>query len=258
MKIATWNINSLTVRLPQVLDWLQTNPVDALALQELKLTDDKFPLLALQEAGYHAVTHGQKTYNGVAILTRTPVRDVVRNIPALEDPQARVIAATLDTADGPLRLINGYFVNGQAPGSEKFAYKMGWLDALREWVRAELAAHERLVLVGDFNIAPEDRDSYDPEGLRETIHHTTEERQHFRQLLELGLTDAFRLFEQPEKSFSWWDYRMLGFQKNRGLRIDHILVSEALKPRVSACTIDRAPRKNPQPSDHAPVVVCLD
>lgn len=258
MKIATWNINSLTVRLPQVLDWLQANPVDALALQELKLTDDKFPLLALQEAGYHAVTHGQKTYNGVAILTRTPVRDVVRNIPALEDPQARVIAATLDTADGPLRLINGYFVNGQAPGSEKFAYKMGWLDALREWVRAELATHARLVLVGDFNIAPEDSDSYDPEGLRETIHHTTEERQHFRQLLELGLTDAFRLFEQPEKSFSWWDYRMLGFQKNRGLRIDHILVSEALKPRVSACTIDRAPRKNPQPSDHAPVVVCLD
>lgn len=258
MKIATWNINSLTVRLPQVLDWLQANPVDALALQELKLTDDKFPLLALQEAGYHAVTHGQKTYNGVAILTRTPVRDVVRNIPALEDPQARVIAATLDTADGPLRLINGYFVNGQAPGSEKFAYKMGWLDALREWVRAELATHARLVLVGDFNIAPEDSDSYDPEGLRETIHHTTEERQHFRQLLELGLTDAFRLFEQPEKSFSWWDYRMLGFQKNRGLRIDHILVSEALKPRISACTIDRAPRKNPQPSDHAPVVVCLD
>lgn len=257
MQIATWNVNSLTVRLPQVLDWLQANPVDALALQELKLTDDKFPLLALQEAGYHAVTHGQKTYNGVAILSRTPARDVVRNIPELEDPQARVIAATLDSAAGPLRLINGYFVNGQAPGSEKFAYKMQWLEALREWVRQELAANERLVLVGDFNITPEDRDSFDPEGLRETIHHTTEERQHFRDLLELGLSDAFRLFEQPAKSFSWWDYRMLGFQKNRGLRIDHILVSDALRPSVSACTIDRAPRKNPQPSDHAPVVVTL-
>ena len=257
MKIATWNVNSLTVRLPQVLDWLQANPVDALALQELKLTDDKFPLLALQEVGYHAVTHGQKTYNGVAILSRAPARDVVRNIPELEDAQARVIAATLDSAAGPLRLINGYFVNGQAPGSEKFAYKMRWLDALREWVRKELAANPRLVLVGDFNITPEDRDSFDPVGLRETIHHTTEERLHFRQLLELGLCDAFRLFEQPEKSFSWWDYRMLGFQKNRGLRIDHILVSEALRPSVSACVIDRAPRKNPQPSDHAPVLVTL-
>ena len=258
MQIATWNVNSLTVRLPQVLDWLQANPVDALALQELKLTDDKFPLQALQEAGYHAVTHGQKTYNGVAILSRTPARDVVRNIPEHEDPQARIIAATLDTEKGPLRLINGYFVNGQAPGSEKFAYKMRWLEALREWVRKELAANERLVLVGDFNVAPEDRDSFDPEGLRETIHHTTEERQHFRDLLELGMTDAFRMFEQPEKSFSWWDYRMLGFQKNRGLRIDHILVSDALKPGVSACVIDRAPRKNPQPSDHTPVVVTLD
>ncbi|MOA22339.1 Exodeoxyribonuclease III [compost metagenome] len=193
----------------------------------------------------------------MAILSRTPARDVVRNIPDLEDPQARIIAATLDTASGPLRLINGYFVNGQEPGSEKFAYKMGWLEALREWVRKELAQNPRLVLVGDFNVAPEDRDSFDPEGLRETIHHTSEERQHFRDLLDLGLSDAFRMFEQPEKSFSWWDYRMLGFQKNRGLRIDHILVSDALKPSVSACTIDRAPRKNPQPSDHAPVVVTL-
>lgn len=258
MKIATWNINSLTVRLPQVLDWLQAHPVDVLGLQELKLTDDKFPLQALQEAGYHAVSHGQKTYNGVALLSRLPVRDVVRNLPTFEDPQARVITATLDTADGPIRLVNGYFVNGQAPGSDKFAYKMDWMDALREWVRAELAVHPRLVLMGDFNIAPEDRDSFDPEGLRETIHHTSEERAHFRQLLALGLHDAFRLFEQPDKSFSWWDYRMLGFQKNRGLRIDHILVSDALRPRVSACTIDRAPRKNPQPSDHAPVVACLD
>jgi len=258
MQIATWNVNSLSVRLPQVLAWLAANPVDALCLQELKLTDDKFPHEALKEAGYEAVAFGQKTYNGVAILSRYPLRDVVRNIPAFGDEQARVIAATLDTPTGHLRLINGYFVNGQAPGSEKFAYKMRWLQALQNMVRAEMAAHPRLVLVGDFNVAPEDRDSYDPVGLRETIHHTTEERSHFQALLGLGLTDAFRMFEQPEKSYSWWDYRMLGFQKNRGLRIDHILVSDALRSAVSACTIDRAPRKNPQPSDHAPVVVTLD
>lgn len=257
MKIATWNVNSLAVRLPQVLDWLAANPVDALALQELKLTDDKFPADALAAAGYQTVAFGQKTYNGVAILSRHPLRDVVRNIPGFEDEQARVIAATLDTPAGPLRLVNGYFVNGQEPGSDKFAYKMRWLQALQDWLRGELAQHPRLALVGDFNVAPEDRDSYDPEGLRETIHHTTQERQHFQALLGLGLTDAFRLFEQPEKSFSWWDYRMLGFQKNRGLRIDHILVSQALAPLVTACTVDRQPRKNKQPSDHAPVVATL-
>ena len=257
MQIATWNVNSLSVRLPQVLAWLAANPVDALCLQELKLTDDKFPHDALKEAGYEAVAFGQKTYNGVAILSRHPLSDVVRNITGFADEQARVIAATLDTPTGPLRLINGYFVNGQEPGSEKFAYKMRWLQALQDMVRAEMTAHPRLVLVGDFNVAPEDRDSYDPVGLRETIHHTTEERNHFHALLALGLTDAFRLFEQPEKSFSWWDYRMLGFQKNRGLRIDHILVSEALRASVTACVVDRAPRKNPQPSDHAPVVATL-
>ena len=257
MQIATWNVNSFSVRLPQVLAWLAANPVDALCLQELKLTDDKFPHDALKEAGYEAVAFGQKTYNGVAILSRHPLSDVVRNITGFADAQARVIAATLDPPTGPLRLINGYFVNGQEPGSEKFAYKMRWLQALQDMVRAEMTAHPRLVLVGDFNVAPEDRDSYDPEGLRETIHHTTEERNHFQALLALGLTDAFRLFEQPEKSFSWWDYRMLGFQKNRGLRIDHILVSEALRASVTACVVDRAPRKNPQPSDHAPVVATL-
>ncbi|MGE8318493.1 MAG: exodeoxyribonuclease III [Comamonas sp.] len=257
MKIGTWNVNSLSVRLPQVLDWLAVQPVDVLALQELKLTDDKFPHEAFAQIGYHAVAHGQKTYNGVALLSREPLADVVRNIPGHGDEQARVIAATVPSAAGPVRVINGYFVNGQEPGSEKFAYKMRWLEALAAWVQQELAAHPRLVLVGDFNVAPEDRDSFDPEGLRETIHHTTEERNHFKALLALGLHDAYRLFEQPEKSFSWWDYRMLGFQKNRGLRIDHILVSEALRGMVSACSIDRAPRKNKQPSDHAPVVVEL-
>ena len=257
MQIATWNINSLTVRLPQVLDWLAANPVDALCLQELKLTDDKFPHEALREAGYEAAAFGQKTYNGVAILSRTPLRDVVRNVPGSEDTQARIIAGTLDTPRGALRVVNGYFVNGQAPDSEKFAYKMQWLQALHDWMRTELAAHPQLVLVGDFNVAPEDRDSYDPVGLAGSIHHTKEERDHFQALLALGLTDAYRLFDQADKSYSWWDYRMLGFQKNRGLRIDHILVSEALRPTVRACTIDRTPRKNPQPSDHTPVVVTL-
>jgi exodeoxyribonuclease-3 len=257
MQIATWNVNSLSVRLPQVLDWLARQPVDVLCLQELKLTEDKFPFMELRSAGYEAVAFGQKTYNGVAILARTPLTAVVRNIPGFEDEQARVIAATVETPQGPLRMLNGYFVNGQAPGTDKFAYKMRWLQALHDWVRSELAAHPRLVLLGDFNVAPEDRDSYDPVGLADTIHHTREERAHFQALLGLGLTDAYRMFEQPEKSYSWWDYRMLGFQKNRGLRIDHILVSEALRGAVTACTIDRAPRKNPQPSDHAPVVLTM-
>lgn len=257
MRITTWNVNSLAVRLPQVLDWLATTPVDVLCLQELKLSDDKFPLAEVQAAGYHAVFFGQKTYNGVALLSRTPARDVVHNIPGLADEQARVIAATVDSPLGELRVINGYFVNGQAPGSEKFAYKMAWLEALQAFVRAEMAQHPRLVLLGDFNIAPEDRDSYDPEGLRETIHHTTEERQHFQALLALGLHDSFRMFEQPEKSFSWWDYREFGFRRNRGLRIDHILVTDALKARASACEIDKGPRKNERPSDHAPVVLTL-
>ena len=260
MKIATWNVNSLTARLQHVLDWLATNPVDVLALQELKLTDDKFPHEVLRTAGYEAAVFGQKTYNGVALLTRAPLQaqDVVRNIAGFADDNARLIAATLDAPGGPLRLVNGYYVNGQAPGTDKFDYKMSWLRGLRDWLREELAAHPRLVLLGDFNIAPEDRDSHDPVGLAETIHHTTEERDHFKALLGLGLTDAFRLFEQPEKSYSWWDYRMLGYQKNRGLRIDHILVSPPLLPQVTACSIDRTPRKWPKPSDHAPVTLTLD
>ncbi|MEY2952960.1 MAG: exodeoxyribonuclease [Pseudomonadota bacterium] len=257
MKIATWNVNSLTVRLPQVLDWLAANPVEALCLQELKLTDDKFPLEALQAAGYHSVAFGQKTYNGVALLTRAPVQAVVRNIPGFDDEQARVISATVATPDGPLRLVNGYFVNGFAPDSDKFSYKMRWLQALQDWLRVEVMAFSRLVLVGDFNITADDRDSYDPEGLRETIHHTTAERDHFKALLDLGLHDAFRLFEQPEKSFSWWDYRDFGFRRNRGLRIDYTLVSDPLKTRVRGCAIDKAPRKNERPSDHTPVVLDL-
>jgi exodeoxyribonuclease III len=256
MKITTWNVNSLTARLAHVLDWTAANPVDVLCLQELKLSDDKFPLEVLRSAGYeHCAVFGQKTYNGVAIMSRSPLRDIVKNIVGFADEHSRVIAATLDGPNGELRLVNGYFVNGQAPGTAKFDYKMSWLRGLRDYLRDELAGHPRLALLGDFNIAPEDRDSYDPEGLRETIHHTSEERDHFRQLIGLGLCDSFRLFEQPERSYSWWDYRMLGYPKNRGLRIDHILVSESLRPEVKACRIDRAPRKWDKPSDHAPVTV---
>jgi exodeoxyribonuclease-3 len=258
MKITTWNVNSLTARLQHVLDWTAANPVDVLCLQELKLTDDKFPLEAIRAAGYeHCAVFGQKTYNGVAIMSRHPLADVVKNIVGYDDEHSRVITATVETPAGPVRVVNGYFVNGQEPGSQKFAYKMAWLAGLHNYMGRQVQAHPRLVLLGDFNIAPEDRDSFDPEGLRETIHHTTEEREHFRRLVSLGLVDSFRLFEQPEKSFSWWDYRMLGYPKNRGLRIDHILVSEALKAQVKSCAIDRVPRKWEKPSDHAPVTVEL-
>jgi exodeoxyribonuclease III len=257
MQLATWNVNSLTVRLPQVLAWLATNPVDVLVLQETKLTDDKFPHAEIEAAGYEVKWFGQKTYNGVALLARaasvgSPL-DIVRNIPGHDDEQARVIAGTVNG----VRTIGAYFPNGQEPGSEKFAYKMRWLEALNAWLRAELAAHPQLVLMGDFNIAPEDRDVFDPVAWAGQIHCTPEERGHFQGLLGLGLVDAFRLFEQPPKSWSWWDYRNLAFRKNQGLRIDHILVSDALKARVSACTIDKLPRKNERPSDHAPVIVTI-
>lgn len=253
MKLATWNVNSLSVRLPQLLAWLAEHPVDAIVLQETKLTDDKFPHAELEAAGYRSQWFGQRTYNGVALLSRSEAGDIVRNIPGFNDEQARVIAGTT----GGIRVIGAYFPNGQAPNSDKFAYKMRWLDALRDWVRAELAAHPQLVLMGDFNIAPEDRDVYDPVAWAGQIHCTPQEREHFQALVGLGLHDAFRLFEQPPKSWSWWDYRNLAFRKNQGLRIDHILVSEALRPRVSACSIDKAPRKNERPSDHAPVIVEL-
>ena len=259
MKLATWNVNSLTVRLPQVLAWLQhptetlVSAPDVLVLQETKTTDDKFPHQAFTDAGYHAQWFGQKTYNGVALLSRQPAVDVVRNIPGFEDDMARVIAATVDG----VRVIGAYFPNGQAPDSDKFVYKMRWLEALHAWIRAELQQHPQLVLMGDFNITVDDRDVWDPVALAGTIHCTDEERTHFRQLIELGLHDAYRLFDQAEKSYSWWDYREIAFRRNRGLRIDHILVSNALKARVQSCTIDKAPRKNERPSDHAPVIVTL-
>ena len=258
MKIATWNINSLTVRLPQVIDWLTANPVDALCLQELKLTDEKFPHAALEAIGYTGSVFGQKTYNGVAILSRTPMQNVTKNITGFADDQSRVIAGTMTTPGGDVRVVNGYFVNGQEPGSDKFAYKMKWLDGLNAMLKDELATYPQLVLVGDFNITADDRDSYDAEGLRETIHHTTAERDHFKALIALGMTDAFRMFEQPEKSYSWWDYREFAFRRNRGLLIDRILVSDTLRPLVASCVIDKMPRKNERPSDHTPVVVTLE
>ena len=250
MKISTWNVNSLSVRLPQVLDWLQAQQPDLLAVQETKLTDDKFPQAELQAAGYISAFFGQRTYNGVALLSRAPLDDVQRNIPGFDDDQARVIAATA----GEARIINTYFPNGQAPDSDKFAYKMRWLDALQAWLAEELKRHPKLVLLGDFNIAPEDRDVYDPIAWAGQIHCTPQERAHFRQLLGLGLVDAFRAFEQPEKSWSWWDYRNLAFRRNQGLRIDHILVSDALRTGLQSCSIDKAPRRNERASDHAPVI----
>jgi exodeoxyribonuclease-3 len=254
MKLATWNVNSLAVRLPQLLDWLNVQQPDVLVLQETKLTDDKFPRAEIESAGWQVAFHGQKTYNGVALLARgSAPAEVVKNIPGFGDDQARVIAATV----GDTRVVGAYFPNGQAPGSDKFAYKMKWIEALRDWLRAELATHPRLALMGDFNIAPEDRDVYDPVAWAGQIHCTDEERAHFRALLALGLHDAFRLFEQPPKGWSWWDYRNLAFRKNQGLRIDIILVSDALKASVSACSIDKAPRKNERPSDHAPVIAEL-
>jgi len=273
MKIATWNINSLTVRLPQVLDWLAANPVDVLALQELKLTDDKFPHTAFEQVGYSSQCFGQKIYNGVALISRTPAVAVVKNIPGFDDDMARVISATFplgaasaeeshNESNSPnihkdLRVICAYFPNGQEPGSDKFEYKLAWLSGLRAWLRTELQTYPNLVLMGDYNITFDDADVWDPEGMRDQIHCTDEERYHLQALVALGLTDAHRLFAQPPKSYSWWDYRDMAFRRNRGMRIDHILVSNALKPLVTACHIDKTPRKNERPSDHAPVVLEL-
>lgn len=251
MIIATWNVNSLKVRLPHVLDWLTEHRPDALCLQELKLEDKAFPLAELEAAGYHAVFNGQKTYNGVAILSPNAPTDVVRDIPGFDDAQKRIIAATI----GGVRIVCGYFPNGQAVGSDKFAYKLRWLRALTDWVHEELQTHPRLVLTGDYNIAPEARDAH-PDW-KDEIHVSAPEREAFAALTELGLIDAFRLFDQPETSYSWWDYRMGAFRRNFGLRIDHILVTEALRAACTACTIDKAPRKLERPSDHAPVIVEL-
>ena len=253
MKIATWNVNSLAVRLPQLIDWLALHQPDVLCLQETKLTDDKFPHAEIAVAGYQSQWFGQKTYNGVALLSKATATDIVRNIPGHDDPQARVIAGTVDG----VRIVGVYVPNGQSVDSEKFPYKLAWLSALHQWLETELVAHPQLVLLGDYNIAPEDRDVHDPVLWAGEVLCTPEERAHFKALIGIGLHDSFRLFEQAPKHYSWWDYRMLGFQKNKGMRIDHILVSEPLKARVTSCVIDRLTRKNERPSDHAPVILEL-
>ena len=251
MKIASWNVNSLNVRLPHLLHWLAEAKPDVVALQETKLEDHKFPEDALLEAGYRSAFAGQKTYNGVAILARQAISDVQAGIPGFDDPQKRVLAATV----GDIRIIDLYVVNGEAVGSDKFAYKLRWLDAVREWLRAELAAHPKLVVLGDFNIAPDDRDVWDPKRWREKILCSTPEREAYRALLELGLSDSFRLFNDEAGQHSWWDYRLSGFERGWGLRIDLALVSDALKSRCSAAGIDREPRGRERPSDHTPVWV---
>ena len=254
MKIATWNVNSLKVRLPHVLDWMHEHRPDVVALQETKSTDDKFPAAAIAEAGYTVVYAGQKTYNGVAILSRKTAGEVLTDIEGLADPDRRILAATVDG----VRVINLYVVNGREVGSEKYAYKLHWLEAVTEFVRAELERFERVVVLGDFNIAPEDRDVHDPEAWHEKILCSTPERDALRRLLDLGLRDTFRLFEQEDKSFSWWDYRAAGFRRNLGLRIDLILASGEMARNCRACSIDVAPRRLPRPSDHTPVVATFE
>lgn len=253
MKIATWNVNSLKVRLPQVLDWLAAQRPDVLCLQETKLEDKAFPLAEIEAAGYSAAFSGQKTYNGVAILSRTLPTSVERGISGFDDAQQRVIGATIND----VRVICAYVPNGQSVGSDKYDYKLRWLTALTEWLRGELEKHPRLVLLGDYNIAPEDRDVHDPAVWKDQVLCSEAERAAFRSLLALGLADAFRLFEQPEKSFTWWDYRMMAFRRNRGLRIDHILLSPQLAGACQSCSIDREPRRAERPSDHAPVIAGL-
>jgi len=254
VRIATWNVNSLRVRLPQLLEWLRSSAPDVVALQETKLADEAFPAAELQAAGYGSVFSGQKTYNGVAILARAEPGEVLRDMPGYDDPQRRVLAVSL----GGLRVINLYVPNGQVVGSDKFWYKLGWLRALRHWLREELAAHERVVVLGDFNVAPEDRDVHDPAAWVGSVLVSPEEREALRKAVELGLIDVFRRFEQPPRSYSWWDYRAGAFQRNNGLRIDLLLASQALAERCTACTIDREPRRAPQASDHAPVIRTFD
>ncbi len=249
MKLATWNVNSLNVRLGHVVAWLKSQQPDVLCLQELKLDNERFPRADIEALGYHVVFDGQKTYNGVAIISRAPPQDVVRGIAGFDDPQKRTIAATIDT----LRIICVYIPNGQSIDSDKYQYKLAWLKALHGYLAEELSRHPALALLGDYNIAPEDRDVYDPKAWEGQVLCSEPERQALRALQALGLKDCFRLFEQPEKSYTWWDYRMNGFKRNLGLRIDHILVSDSLAQRCKSCVIDVEPRKLERPSDHAPV-----
>lgn len=257
MKIATWNVNSLKVRLPQVLDWLSVQAPDVLCLQEIKMEDAVFPVAEIEAAGYHAVFSGQKTYNGVAILVRAPrgvPQAVVRGIPGYDDPQQRVISASVEG----VRIVCVYVPNGQSVESDKYQYKLAWLSALHDWLSQELQQCPQLVLLGDYNIAPDDRDVHDPLAWQGQVLCSEPERAAFRGLLGLGLEDAFRRFDQPDKSYSWWDYRMMGFRRNQGLRIDHILLSLELAKHCRSCSIDKSPRRLERPSDHAPVLAEID
>jgi len=250
MKIATWNVNSLRVRLPQLLGWLAANPVDVIGIQETKLADEAFPAAEIEAAGYRYVHNGQKTYNGVAILSRLEPGEVTRDIPGFADEQKRVIAATV----GDVRIVNVYVPNGQAVDSDKYVYKLRWLDALQHYLAAELAAHQRLAVTGDFNIAPADEDVHDPAAWQGQVLCSDAERERFGSLLATGLRDSFRLFAQPPGSFTWWDYRQAAFRRNLGLRIDHVLASTALAACCTASIIDLAPRRNDRPSDHTPLI----
>jgi len=254
IRIATWNVNSLRVRLDHLRQWLAANPVDAIALQELKLPDEQFPREEIEALGFRAVHYGQKTYNGVAILARQQPADVVTGIPGDDDPQRRVIAATV----GGIRLVNVYVPNGQTPDSDKYVYKLAWLERLGAYLAGLLALHPRLLVAGDFNIAPEDRDVHDPAQWEGSVHVSAPERAALAKITALGLADLFRRFEQPPKSYSWWDYRVGAFRRNHGLRIDLMLASAALAARCTACTIDRSPRALERPSDHAPVTAVFD
>ncbi|MGB5306625.1 MAG: exodeoxyribonuclease III [Gammaproteobacteria bacterium] len=249
MKIASWNVNSLKVRLPHVLDWLDAAAPDVLCLQETKLTDENFPAAEINAAGYQVVYSGQKTYNGVAIISKQAAHDVIMDLPGLDDPQRRILGATI----GGVRVLDLYVVNGQEVGSDKYAHKLEWLGKVTSHIETELREHERLVVLGDFNIAPDDRDVYDPDAWRERILCSTPERTALQKLLDAGLIDTFRLFDQDEGSFSWWDYRQAAFRRNMGLRIDLILASKSLADACSSSIIDREPRRLERPSDHAPV-----
>ncbi|MGQ0525633.1 MAG: exodeoxyribonuclease III [Betaproteobacteria bacterium] len=253
MRLATWNVNSLKVRLSQVLPWLGQHRPDVLCLQETKLEDGNFPLEEISRAGYQAIYSGQKTYNGVAILSRHDPSGVVAAVPGFEDAQKRVLAASL----GGIRVVCVYVPNGENVESEKYRYKLAWLDALTAWLKTELERFPLMAVLGDFNIAPEERDVHDPALWKGQVLFSEPERAAFRRLLAMGLNDAFRLFEQPEKSFTWWDYRMNAFRRKMGLRIDHALLAQPLAQRCTACWIDAAPRSAERPSDHAPLVVEL-
>ena len=253
-KIASWNVNSLNVRLPHVLAWMDVAQPDVLALQETKLTDDRFPVQELVDEGYHSVFSGQKTYNGVAILSREEALDPVTDIPGLDDPQRRILAATV----GEVRIINLYVVNGSEVGSEKFEYKLRWLDRVTAWLATEIEEFENVIVLGDFNIVPDDRDVHDPEGWREKILCSTPEREALGKILDLGFQDSFRLFEQQERTWSWWDYRMNAFRRKMGLRIDLILASKAMAQRCIASYVDIEPRRQDRPSDHAPAIAEFD